>query len=133
MEKYTGYATRSENTRNPERMSHGNVARKRYKRIDQRGKLVTLGQGRITGHQKRNPATKNDACSRPCHASDCRPSVNSTDTCHPIRVSVETAQHKAGWESTRANCRINGRCSSGPSTACPYRGNPCQRANIGSP
>jgi len=45
MEKYTGYATLSEKTRNPERMSHGNVARNRYKRTDQFAHVETLGHG----------------------------------------------------------------------------------------
>src|SRR5262249_52067188 len=98
MEKYRGYATRSENTRNPERKSHGNVARKRYRRIDHCGPVETLGQGRTTGHQKRNPAAKNDACSRECHVAECIPSVNSAGTCHPRSVSAETIQHNAGRE-----------------------------------
>src|SRR4029077_15754029 len=77
VEKYTGYATRSEKARNPERMSHGRVARKRYKSIDQRGPVEALGQGWITGHQNKSPAEKNDICSTICQPSDRMPSVNN--------------------------------------------------------
>src|SRR5262249_53317923 len=109
MEKYKGYATRSENTRNPERRSHGNVARKRYKRVDHCGSVETPGQGRITGSQKRNPAPKNDACSTECHTSECIPSANSAGMCHPMSVRAETVQHSAGRVSFRANRCTNGR------------------------
>src|SRR5215467_1367687 len=109
MKKYTGYATRSENTKNPDRMSQGNVARKRYKRVDHCAHVETLGQGRITGHQKRKPATKNETCSRACKTSECIPSVNSTGTCHPRSVKAETVQHSAGRETLCA-IRCNGVC-----------------------
>src|SRR4030095_14464346 len=98
MEKYTGYATRSENTRNPESRSQGNVARKRYKRVDHCGQAETLGQGRTTGHQKKNPAPKNDACATACHSSECIPNVNSAGTCHPRSVSAETVQHRVALQ-----------------------------------
>src|SRR6516162_8342258 len=133
MEKYKGYATRSENTRNPERMSHGKVARKRYKRVDHCAQVEALGQGRITGIQKRKPATKNDACSRACQASECIPSVNNAGTCHPKSVNAEAVQHNAGRESLCANRCTNGSRKRGPSTAFANRGNPCQKANRGSP
>src|ERR1700752_813252 len=90
MEKYTGYATRSEKTRNPERMSHGNVAKKRYKMIDRSG-LKALGQGRTAGHQNRRPVARKDACSTRCH-DDCIPTVNSAGTCHPIKAAQAAIQ-----------------------------------------
>src|SRR4029077_9853873 len=133
MEKYMGYATRSENTRNPERMSHGNVARKRYGRVHHCGAVEALGQGSTTGHQKRSPAPKKDACSIECHTSECIPNVNSVGTCHPMRVDAETIQHNTGWESVRPSLCANGRRNIGPSTIFPNRGNPCQKASRGSP
>src|SRR6266704_4209849 len=133
MEKYRGYTTRSENTRNPERMSHGNVARKRYKSVAHCGPIETPGQGRITGNQKRNPATKNDACSTECHACECIPNVNRAGTCQPMRVDAETIQHNAGRESAQPNRCANGCRSMWSCKTCANRGNPCHRASRGSP
>src|SRR5215469_2639059 len=132
MEKYTGYATRSENTRNPDRMSQGNVARKRYKSVDHCGAVATLGQAGITGNQKRNPAPKNDACSMECHASECIPNVNNAGTCHPMRVDTETIQHNAGRESARTNRCANGRRNIWSRNTCPNRGKPYQNTSMGS-
>src|SRR5260370_3704191 len=114
-------------------MSHGNVAKKRYKRVDHCGPVETLGHGRTTGHQKRNPATKNDACSTECPVSECIAMVNNSGTCHPMSVNAETVQHKAGRESIRANRCTTGRRSNGPKVTFPNRGNPCQKASKGSP
>src|SRR5213075_1829248 len=75
--KYTGYTTRSEKTRNAERTSQGNVASKRYKSINQSGHLETIGQGWTTGHQKRRPVVRNEACSMPCHVPDRRLSMKT--------------------------------------------------------
>src|SRR4029077_13390190 len=105
VEKYTGYATRSEKTRNPERMSHGRVARKRYTSIDQRGPVEVLGQGWITGHQNKSPAPKNIACSSVCQVADRTPSVNSAGICHTTRVNAERAQHSSGLVTIVANRR----------------------------
>src|SRR5580692_9496829 len=41
IDRYIGYATRSEKTSRPERTSHGSVARKRYRSIDHRGHRST--------------------------------------------------------------------------------------------
>src|SRR4029077_11777343 len=81
VEKYTGYATRSEKARNPERMSHGRVARKRYKSIPPRGSVEALGQGWITGHQNKSPAAKNSICSTTCQLADRMPSANNAGRC----------------------------------------------------
>src|SRR5215475_15243053 len=133
MEKYTEYATRSENIRNPERRSHGNVARKRYKRIDHCDQAETLGQGCTTGHQKRKPAPKNDACSTACHSSECIPNVNSDGTCQPRSVSAETIQHNSGRESARPKRCTDGRRNSGLSTFRADPGNRFQKHRRGSP
>src|SRR5260370_38877477 len=93
VEKYTGYATRSEKTRNPERTSQGRVARKRYKSIDHRGPVEVLGHGWITGHQNKSPVPKNITCSTECPISDRTPSANNVGTCQAIRVSAEAVQH----------------------------------------
>src|SRR5580704_11248468 len=108
MERYTGYATLSEKTRNPERMSHGKVPRKRYKRVDHCGPIALLGQAWTTGHQKKSPASKNDARSTECHTAECIPSMNNAGTCHAMSVNAETVQHNAGRVTVRANRCTNG-------------------------
>src|SRR5260370_25651799 len=92
METYTGYATRSEKTRNPERMSHGRVARKRYKSSDHRGPVEAVGHGRITGHQNQSPGPENISCSTVCPISNRTPSANSLGTCHALTVRAGGGQ-----------------------------------------
>src|SRR5208282_1055805 len=97
--KYTAYTTRSQKTRNPERISHGKVARKRYKMIDHSDPFEPVGHGRITGHQKRTPDIRNDACSIPCHISDRSPSANNDGMCHPMSAQVAASQQSVGFTS----------------------------------
>src|SRR5260370_9137109 len=107
-------------------MSRGSVARKRYKRIDHRGHTATLGQGWITGNQKRNPAPRKHACSTTCHLSDCNASVNAEGTCHATNAAAAASQQNAGCESTRPTRCTGSHRNSGPTTAstnCP--GKPC--------
>src|ERR1700719_4401729 len=133
-EKYTGYTTRSQKTRNPERMSHGSVARKRYRRIDQLGRAETLGQGRTMGHQKRNPTTTKLTCSTTCHPSDCSPSVNAAGRCHPINAVVAANQQNIGCESTcPARCSLV-HFNNGPrKDRTNRRGRPCNNGITGAP
>src|SRR6266446_3454648 len=133
METYTGYTTRSEKTRKPERMSHGRVARKRYKSIDHRGPAEALGQGWITGHQNKSPAAKNIICSTTCQLSDRMPSVNSAGICHTTRVNAETVQQSAGLVTIRANRRRGGRRNTRRKTRCAINGIPIQETCTGSP
>src|ERR1700756_5987681 len=103
VEKYNGYATRSEKTRNPERMAHGKVARKRYKSIHHRGPVEALGQGWITGHQNKSPAEKNNISSAICQLSERMPSTNKAGRCQARRVIAEKVQHSTGFVAIRAN------------------------------
>jgi len=115
-------------------MSHGSVARKRYRRIDHRGHVGTLGQGWTTGHQKRNPAPRKHACSTACHPSDCNPSVNAAGTCHPTNAAAAASQQNAGCESTRPTRCTGGQRNSGPTTVCTNcRGKPCNNGITGAP
>src|SRR5882724_3104207 len=124
---------RSENTRKPERMSHGKVARKRYRRIGQRDDALDEGQGYITGHQKRNPAPKNDACSNACSALECNAAVNTDGMCHATSVKAETVQHNVSRESACASRCIQRDWNSRPSASRATRGKPCHTASTGSP
>src|SRR5260370_24395164 len=133
VEKYTGYATRSENARNPERMSHGRVARKRYKSIDHRGPVEVLGQGLMTGHQNKSPAPKNIASSRVCQGADWTHSVNSAGICHATRVNADKAQHSAGLVTIRASRRGTHRCNTRRRERRVSGGIPIQKTRTGSP
>src|SRR6267143_364470 len=133
VEKYTGYATRSENARNPERMSHGRVARKRYKSNDHRGPVEVLGQGWITGHQNKSPVPKNIACSTVCPISDRTPSANNVGTCQAIRVSAEAVQHSTGFVTIRASRWAIGLCHTRPSVLRANSGVMPQNIFMGSP
>src|SRR6266446_2430052 len=133
METYTGYTTRSEKTRNPERMSHGKVARKRYKSIDHRGPAEPLGQGWITGHQNKSPAPKNIACSTVCQVADRTPSVNSAGICQTTRVNAERVQHSAGLVTIRANRRRGDRQNTRRRERRTNGGIPIQKTRTGSP
>src|SRR6267378_523590 len=84
-------------------MSHGKVAKKRYKTMDHRGDRATFGQGCITDHQKRSPAPKKHAYSTSCHRLDRMPSSNGAGTCHPIRTIAAASQQKIGCPRTRPN------------------------------
>jgi len=88
-------------------MSHGNVAKKRYKSIDESGHFKASCQGSTTGHQNRSPATRNDVCSIPCHISDRNPSTNTPGMCHTIRVAAAAIQPTAGCNSMRFNWRAD--------------------------
>src|SRR5258705_13811810 len=77
-------------------MSHGNVARNRYKRINHSDEFDVVDGGRTTGHQKRSPVTKNDACSTPCHIPDCSPSIKTGGMCHMTSVPAAASQQTAG-------------------------------------
>src|SRR5208283_6137669 len=67
--------------------------------IDHSDQFETVGRGRMTGHQKRSPDIRNDACSIPCHMSEWRPSANNVGTCHPISVAEAVSQHTMGFAS----------------------------------
>ena len=133
VEKDTGYATRSEKARNPERMSHGRVARKRYRSIDHRDSVDGLGQGRITGHQNRMPAEKNDICSTICQASERIPSANNAGRCQTRRVIAEKVQQNTGLVIDRANRRRGDRRSARRKTRRPNAGIPIHKTRMGSP
>src|ERR1700730_789109 len=85
-------------------MSHGKVAKKRYKTVDHRGDQVTFGEGWITGHQKRRPVPKNDAYSNRCQASECMANSNAAGMCHPMSASTATNQQKIGFRNRRPSC-----------------------------
>src|SRR5262245_54690341 len=89
---------RSEKTRKPERASQGSVARKRYRTVDHCGSY-RLGQGWMTGHQKRSPVPRKVACSTACKACECNARVKTAGTCHTTSVAVAASQHTAGWPS----------------------------------
>src|SRR5580693_4279865 len=95
-DRNTGYTTRSQKTRKPERISHGKVARNRYKSRDDSGHCKLFGHGRMTGNQNRTPATRKDACSVPCHACDRRPSINTEGICHTTNVPAAASQQSTG-------------------------------------
>src|ERR1700722_16231407 len=95
--------TRSQNARNAESTSHGNVAQKRYKGMDHRGHLAVLGQGWTTGHQNRKPVPKKHACSNSCNQFHLNASANTEGTCHPIKAKVAASQQMAGWVARRPN------------------------------
>src|SRR5260370_25465453 len=133
VEKSPGYGTRTENARNPERMSHGRVARKRYKSIDHRGPVEVLGQGLMTGHQNKSPAPKNIASSSVCQVADWTPSVNSAGICHTTRVNADKAQHSAGLVTIRASRRGTDRCNTRRRERRASGGIPIQKTRTGSP
>src|ERR1051326_7798186 len=85
-------------------MSHGNVAKKRYRIIERSG-LKTLGHGWTTGHQNRSPATRNDDCSIKCHAAECIGSTNTGGMCHTTNAAAEASQQSA--IVLRVWCRTN--------------------------
>jgi hypothetical protein len=84
-------------------MSHGKVAKKRYKTIDHRGERASFGQGWITGHQKRSPVAKKHAYSISCHRLDRMLNSNAAGTCHPIRAMAAASQQKVECPRTRPN------------------------------
>jgi hypothetical protein len=96
MERYIGYTILSENTSNPDSTSHGKVAKKRYKSIDHGGHLETLGQGWMTGHQKRRPVAKKAKCSVRCQAGDFIPKSSSAGTCHTTNAVAAANQQNNG-------------------------------------
>lgn len=114
-------------------MSHGRVARKRYKRVDHRGPVDAVGQGWITGHQNRRPAPRNVICSTVCKISKWTQSVNSTGRCHATRVNVETIKHRAGVVTVRVTWCTSGCRDMLPRTLRASRGITCQNIFIGSP
>ena len=98
------------------------------------GHLSRLGQGPITGHQNRNPATRKDTCSASCQPADCIPSSNRAGTCHPITADVETSQQNTGCVTMRPSFRAGERRRSRPRTLrtkpC---GLPCSSTLAGAP
>jgi hypothetical protein len=61
-----------------------------------RGHLETEGQGWITGHQKRIPVQKKQACSASCQRLDRRASSKAGGRCHPIKAKAKASQANAG-------------------------------------
>src|SRR5277367_3440250 len=94
-------------------MSHGNVAKNRYKSIDDSGHFQSFCEGSTTGHQKRSPLTRKDACSIPCHISDRNPSANTEGICHTTSVTLAAIQPTAGCNRAIGFTSFcNGRCGS---------------------
>src|ERR1700758_3231450 len=77
-------------------MSHGSVARKRYRRIGQSEPFDTPCPGLTTGHQNRRPLARNETCSIVCDSPDRIPSANKEGTCHPTSVAAAASQQTAG-------------------------------------
>src|SRR6266853_3559507 len=84
-------------------MSHGKVAKKRYKTMDHRGDRATFGQGWITGHQKRSPVPKKQAYSNACHRLERMANSNAAGMCHPMSATTAASQQKIGCPRTRPN------------------------------
>src|SRR5580700_11298532 len=132
-DRNTGYTTRSQNTRNPERISHGKVARNRYKSMDDSGHFQLCCSGRMTGDQNRRPVARKDACSTPCHVCDRKPSINTEGICHRTNVPAAANQQTTGCVSTLVSCCIVPDFS-GRLIACTNRcSKPCARGFRGMP
>src|ERR1700730_14715163 len=102
--------------------------------IDHREDVATLGQGCTTGHQNRNPAQRNEACSTTCHVSDCSASVNAAGTCHPTHVVAPAIQQTAGCASARKIRCLASQRNNGPKMDCTNcRGKPCSKGIKGAP
>src|ERR1700730_7794996 len=93
-------------------MSHGKVAKKRYKTVDHRGDSARPGQGWMTGHQKSRPVAKKDAYSNACHALERMAKSNGAGICHPMRAITAASQQKIGFPKARLNRWPNRRIGS---------------------
>ena len=81
----------------PKAASFAIIPRKRYRGIDHRGHLATLGQGCTTGHQNRIEVAKKHTCSTSCQKSERRANSKAVGECHPIKVTVAASQQNTGW------------------------------------
>src|SRR5580692_8658547 len=95
-DRNTGYTTRSQKTRKPERISHGKVARNRYRSVDDSGHFEVLAEGRTTGHQNSSPEARKHDCSTECHTCDRRPNINTEGRCHTTNVLAPANQQSTG-------------------------------------
>ena len=102
----------------------------RWRGIDTKGSTTltnsrTVGLGRTTGHQKRIPDVRNEACSIPCHISDCRPSANNEGMCHPISVAEAASQQSVGFASVFPSRFMGAQREIGARNATNRWGKPC--------
>src|SRR2546427_1520563 len=107
-ERYEGYTTRSQNTRNADSASHGNVAANRYTGINQGDALTTPSRHRTTGSQNKTPVAKKLAAWTSCHQRERTPSSNTAGTCHPIRAATGASQQTTGRVRNRRRDRAGG-------------------------
>src|ERR1700688_4552360 len=122
---------RSQKVRNAESMSHGKVAKKRYKTVDHLGECATFGQGWMTGHQKRRPVAKKHAYSNACHTLERMAKSNAAGICHAMRAITAASQQKIGFPRARLKRWPNRRIGSqerNPTEA--LRTNRCGKACI---
>src|SRR5437870_10030524 len=96
--------------------------------------FLTLGKGGTTGHQKRSPVARNDACSIPCHSSDCNPSLNAGGMCHPTNVAAAPTQQTAGCDRALISRCTGAERNSRLISACANcGGSPCNNGFAGAP
>jgi len=103
-------------------MSHGRVARKRYKSIDHRGPVEELGQGLNNGPPEKESGAKKHCLFDRVPGGRAYAQRKHCGICHTTRVNAETVQHTAvlsplvqigapvvakyATRERRANCRI---------------------------
>src|SRR5215469_12852046 len=113
-------------------MSHGNVAKKRYKIID--GSCRDPVERWTTGHQKRRPVAKKDRCSKRCQPTDCIPSAKKVGMCHPTKAAQAASQASLGLPRALTHC-VSGRDFHNGRSVCSTnrRGKPCKTDPEGAP
>src|ERR1700680_1382766 len=115
-------------------MSHGKVAKKRYKTVDHSADRATFGQGWITGHQKRSPVPKKQANSNSCHRLERMANSNAAGTCHPRSAIKAASQQKIGFPRARPNrCKEGQDRSPAGASRTIRRAKPCTNARNGAP
>src|SRR6201997_4229022 len=114
-------------------MSHGRVAKKRYKIID-RSCRDEPAEGCRTGHQKRRPVARKDRCSNRCQPTDCIPSAKNVGMCHPTKAAQAASQANSGLPRAFTHCVSRRDFHNGRSVcSTKRRGKLCKKEPTGAP
>src|SRR5215469_3835349 len=113
-------------------MSHGNVAKNRYKIIERFCRVPV--EASTTGHQKRRPVARKDRCSNRCQPTDCVPSAKKVGMCHPTKAAQAASQANLGLPKAFTHHVSARDCHIGRSfSSTNRRGKPCNTGPTGAP